>query len=255
LAQPSSARSTPLTTVPPYSRLPDLERVEETARAALVTLGIPVRAVDGELRELLCDPLTGLVAYPSFAECLIGSLPTLSTSTGLHLAIGDVDDLKEYVSQRRAEDPTMFGHLAGNQCMEAVGRATTAWSHEALRTSTFALCGTFGGDEVIVATAGVAYDRFVASIRDLAQAIDRAAPRTCSFAVGTFPPGAIFDHQATAAYRQFVAAIDAALFFHKAELREQHLKPRGELKDIGDVRVVLSGPDDHEEEAACRRGS
>jgi len=227
-------------------RVPGSTLVGGVAGATLMMMGIPAIAADGEVRELWCDPLTGLVAYPSFAECLIESLPVLS-ATGVHLAIGDVDDLKEYVSQRRSEDPTMFGHRAGNQCMEVVGRVTTGWSHDALRTSTFALCGTFGGDEVIVAAAGVGRSPFVDSIRDLAQAIEVASPRTCSFSVGTLAPGTISDQQAPAAYRQFVAAVDAALFLQKAELRKRNINPRGELKYIGDVRIDLPPLDYHGE--------
>jgi hypothetical protein len=44
------------------------------------------------------------------------------------LAIGDVDDLKRFVSQQRLDDPAMFGHLAGNACMQAVGEATLRWA-------------------------------------------------------------------------------------------------------------------------------
>src|ERR1022692_3662155 len=64
---------------------------------------------------LLCDPLTGLVAYPSFEAHMIAALPGLA-SDGLHLAIGDVDDLRGYVTAANANDPTLFGHLAGNDC-------------------------------------------------------------------------------------------------------------------------------------------
>ena len=47
---------------------------------------------------LLCDPLTGLVAYPSFEELLIAGLPALAIK-GLHLAIGDVDDLETMLAR------------------------------------------------------------------------------------------------------------------------------------------------------------
>lgn len=192
---------------------------------------------DGEPTRLWCDPLTGLVAYPSFAEHLTECLPFLCAG-GVHLAIGDVDDLKEYVTQRRAEDPTCFGHLAGNACMEVVGRVTRAWAARVLSDCPFALCGTFGGDEVIVAVAGPSYDAFIASIRELLTDIGRTAPRTCSFAAGTLVADHIPAEQRMNAYREFVSQVDAGLFAHKAELRSQNIKPRGHFKDIGPV--VLS---------------
>jgi len=95
-----------------------IERTHE-----LVTLGVEVDSSSGMRRTLLCDPLTGLVSYPSFEEHLTRELPRLARRE-LHLAIGDVDDLKEFVTARRDCDPMMFGHLAGNDCMRKVGAAT-----------------------------------------------------------------------------------------------------------------------------------
>lgn len=39
----------------------------------------------GKAATLFCDPLTGLVAYPSFAEFLIGNLPGIG---GRRIALG-----------------------------------------------------------------------------------------------------------------------------------------------------------------------
>src|ERR1022692_2790110 len=123
-------------------------------------LTVPLPDKHGLPTFLLCDPLTGLVAYPSFEAYMIAVLPGLATD-GLHLAIGDVDDLRGYVSAANADDPTLFGHLAGNDCMRRVGEATRRWVADHLDFWPFAMCATFGGDEVIVAAAGQPYETFI----------------------------------------------------------------------------------------------
>ena len=196
--------------------------------------GVSVAGANGEPAYLWCDPLTGLIAYPSFADHLTERLPSLAP-TELHLAIGDVDDLKQYVTQRRIDDPTCFGHLAGNECMKDLGLVTRTWADRTISSWPFGLCGTFGGDEVIIAAAGKDFGRFVADIRSLMHAINRSVPRTCSFAVGTFQATGLTAADSEQAYRCLVSCVDEALFARKAMLREAHIDPRGDFVDVGRV--------------------
>lgn len=183
---------------------------------------------------LLCDPLTGLVAYPSFEECLTDALVSLD-GEAVHLAIGDVDDLKRYVTECRTSDPASFGHLAGNACMRAVGIETLRWAEVALGQWPFSLCATFGGDEVIVAVAGLPYPTFLASIEDLADRLRAGAPRPCTFAVGTLAPANEVVLDGDSAYARLVAHVDSALFDHKAALRARLIDPFGDVIDAGPV--------------------
>ena len=181
---------------------------------------------------LLCDPLTRLVAYPSFERHLVEMLPR-HQAQGVHLAIGDVDDLKAYVSRIDTADPSHFGHLAGNECMRVIGMATRAWADERLGDWPFAVCGTFGGDEVIVAAAGRPYASFVDHVRALAATLRRDAPRPMSFVTATLAPteGRLGDPHDV--YRGFVAQVDAQLFTYKADVRRRLGAPCGELLDVG----------------------
>jgi GGDEF domain-containing protein len=180
---------------------------------------------------LLCDPLTGLVAYPSFEAHIIASLPALAAQ-GLHLAIGDVDDLRGYVTAAKADDPTRFGHLAGNDCMRRVGEATCRWAADVLDGWPFAVCATFGGDEVIVAASGRPYPAFLDALRDLMRRIRSTAPRPCSFASATVAPVPSLLGSAEGAYRRVVAHIDECLFRHKAVARQAGPGLGGTLVDL-----------------------
>jgi len=200
------------------------------------------RTGEDHARQLLCDPLTGLVAYPSFAEYLTEHLPALARY-GLHLAIGDVDDLREYVTLQRAENPTMFGHLAGNECMRRLGTITVDWAGRALSSWPFFLCGTFGGDEVIVAAAGCPYRSFLEEVACLQRAVTAGAPRTCSFSAGTLQTDGLRAGGGDTAYREFVSAVDRALFTLKADLRRNGIRPRADLVDVGAVPVTTVADD------------
>jgi GGDEF domain-containing protein len=105
----------------------------------------------------------------------------------------------------------MFGHLAGNDCMRKVGAATLAWAGREVADWPFAICATFGGDEVIVGGAGVSYQRFGEAIARLRDRLGEFAPRTCSFATGTTGPRP-FVRDAVVSYRCLVASVDYALF-------------------------------------------
>lgn len=186
---------------------------------------------------LYCDPLTTLVAYPSFEQCLVKMLPSLAPDE-LHIAIGDVDGLREYVSERRATDPCSFGHLAGNACMRTVGTVTSHWAAAELADLPFSLCGTFGGDEVIVAVTGLSHEAFAEKIEELCRAIKVASPRPCSFALATLERCTLLPGLATIAYRVLVSMVDGQLFYVKecAHLAGAHLD--GSISDLGMVAFV-----------------
>ena len=186
--------------------------------------------------DLLCDPLTGLIAYPSFERYLRQRLAGLA-SHGLHLAIGDVDDLKIHVTARRTSDLDAFGHLAGNACMREVGAITRRWAGGTLSHWPFAICATFGGDEVIVAAAGQPYGAFRGCISELADQLRTHAPRPCSFATTTLCSSPGLDLDGFPAYRALVVKVDEALFDHKARLRSRGIAPNGEVTDAGAVEL------------------
>jgi GGDEF domain-containing protein len=219
------------------------KRSQKEASRAWASLPAPIRPARGYLTIqqpdahslsafLLCDPLTGLVAYPSFEAYMIAALPDLAPG-GLQLAIGDVDDLRGYVSAVRADDSALFGHLAGNDCMRRVGDATRAWAADVLEAWPFAVCATFGGDEVIVAAAGRPYDAFLEALTDLSLRIRSAAPRTCSFASANTSPTVCTVAEARQAYRRLVSRVDEALFLQKATVRMAGASLGGSLVDVG----------------------
>jgi GGDEF domain-containing protein len=204
-------------------------------------LTVPLPSAHDQNAFLLCDPLTGLVAYPSFEAHMIAVLPELARG-GLHLAIGDVDDLRGYITTCSTDDPTQFGHLAGNDCMRRVGKATRQWTTEVLDSWPFALCATFGGDEIIIAAAGRPYDAFVDALADLSSRIRSAAPRPCSFASTTNMPMECTDVTATDTYRHLVSRVDQYLLFHKAAARNAGATLDGALVDLRALEV-LGHPD------------
>ncbi len=216
-------------------------RLQTFGHNATAHLVLPAPMVVGDERVLLCDPLTGLVAYPSFESYLRDNLLALAP-TGVHLAIGDVDDLKAHVTERRLSDPLMFGHIAGNICMRTVGSLTLQWAEEALQDWLFSACGTFGGDEVIVAAAGRPYEEFVDRVGELADAIRSMAPRPCSFATGSLTQEDVDELDPDIAYLRLVTSVDAALFDHKCELRAQGIAPNGAMVNQGRIDLAAGLP-------------
>jgi GGDEF domain-containing protein len=200
-------------------------------------LTVPLPDSEDPSALLLCDPLTGLVAYPSFEAHIIAVLPELAKD-GLHLAIGDVDDLRGYVTAANADDPSLFGHLAGNDCMRRVGDATRRWVADYLDFWPFAVCATFGGDEVIVAAAGRPYDAFIDALTELVSRIRSTAPRPCSFASATTTPMAYTVGTAEDAYRRLVSRVDKCLFSHKASARHTGSTVAGALVDVGTLELT-----------------
>lgn len=196
------------------------------------------------------DPLTLLAAYPSFERYVIEMLPTLARDR-MHMAIGDVDGLREYVSERRSADPSHFGHLAGNACMKTVGRITVKWAAAALIDCDSRLCGTFGGDEVIIAASGISHELFAARIDELCRSIRRMAPRPCSFALATLEDRIVTEDGAADCYRRFVSMIDARLFGEKECARREGRGLQGSVTDLGRIGTldhdIVGHPADLEE--------
>ncbi|MGI5401430.1 hypothetical protein ACQEVG_18700 [Streptomyces sp. CA-135486] len=190
---------------------------------------------------LYCDPLTSLIAYPSFEQYLIAMLPAL-VAEEMHIAIGDVDGLREYVSERRASDPDTFGHLAGNACMRTVGELTSNWAAKHLKDVVFHICGTFGGDEVIVAAGGLSHDAFVDKVHCLCRDIKVSSPRPCSFALATLESCTVPRQEARNAYRALVSLVDARLFSMKEDARLAGGHLEGAVADLGTVSLSDRGP-------------
>jgi GGDEF domain-containing protein len=184
-------------------------------------------------KRLYCDPLTGLVSYPSFEQHVINYLPEMAADN-LHIAIGDVDNLRGYVTSARSSDPALFGHIAGNRCMQLVGATVRTWCADAMAQWPFMICATFGGDEVIVLGSGRAYDEFVAQIKTLAYLIKHRAPCSCSFASATLGSGPTNASDASSVFVKFVSAIDRALFAFK----EKHHKGGSHRRFVLDIGIV-----------------
>jgi GGDEF domain-containing protein len=194
----------------------------------------PSDLVDG---VVYLDPLTMLAAYPSFERYVIEMIPALAKE-GLHIAIGDVDGLREYVSERRSADPANFGHLAGNACMKTIGSITGEWASTALSESAFHLCGTFGGDEVIIAASGISHELFASKIHELCRTIRGTAPRPCSFALGTLEDQTATRDSAADIYRRFVSMVDARLFLDKEYARSEGRRLEGSVTNLGHITTL-----------------
>lgn len=205
-------------------------------RCGYLRLGDDLTDIDDD-NVLYLDPLTTLAAYPSFEQAITAMLPLLA-SGGLHLSIGDVDGLREYVSERRSADPASFGHLAGNACMRTIGRLTTGWSMSELSDLAFRVCGTFGGDEVIIAASGISHDLFNDKINVLARTIKDSAPRPCSFALATLEDRSVTRDSAADAYRRFVSMVDSRLFREKERARHGGGHLDGSVTDLGVVNLL-----------------
>jgi GGDEF domain-containing protein len=132
-----------------------------------------------EARE---DPITGLVAYPDFDRLVPEHLVrTLRLGGTIGLAIGDVDNLKEYVETSNSLDPSSFGHLAGNALMARLGRLAVEWFGQ--QPFEKGCVSTFGGDEIIIAASAGCGDTFHCAIQELRDLFAARLPRSVSFAV------------------------------------------------------------------------
>jgi len=184
--------------------------------------------------ELLCDPLTLLVSYPSFQDYLVEQFPALA-SQGMHLTIGDVDDLKRFVTTCRSTDPQLFGHIAGNECMQRIGQIVAQWADSAFCPSDFFLPGAFGGDEIIIAASGMSYAAFSAGVQDLAMHIREGAPRPVSFAMATTAPTSCPISDAYGSIRNLIVTLDMTLFECKQQRSAADDSGRGIVIDVGEL--------------------
>jgi hypothetical protein len=124
--------------------------------------------------------------------------------------------------------------------MRRVGNATRRWAVDYLEFWPFAVCATFGGDEVIVAAAGRPYDAFIDALAELATQIRSTSPRPCSFASATTIPmvNHPFIGSAEDAYRRLVSRVDKCLFSHKAATRDAGSTITGALVDVGTLELT-----------------
>lgn len=134
------------------------------------------------------DPITGLIAWPGFFASLPGIVEqTLTEGRPVGLAIGDVDNLKEYVEGVKAVDAQSFGHLAGNALMGRLGVLARLW----LWTDgpSRACLATFGGDEIVLLAETSSTDGFISGVVALRDQLCRGLPRTVSFGAAVVSPG------------------------------------------------------------------
>jgi GGDEF domain-containing protein len=175
------------------------------------------------------DPITGLVAFPDFNFVLPDILSYCeSRSLGIGIAIGDVDNLKEYVENSKSMDPSAFGHMAGCALMQQLGLSASSWF--ATLKAEPGCVATFGGDEIIIALAVKhgAEDSFNSVVFNLRNELYDALPRSVSFGWTVGYPraenGADIDRQY---YRglatNLLSTVDQALFRKKSNLRENGL--------------------------------
>lgn len=187
----------------------------------------PVRG-SAALAASALDPITRLVAFPSFHERFPDVFAReLAAGRAVGIAIGDVDNLKSYVERARSAHDLMFGHLAGNDVMSRLGRSAIDWFSQ---TEGVGCVATFGGDEVILAMIDVTPAGFGRHVRTLARRLADDLPCTVSFAHSTFirPPRTI-ESFTVEHYLRALVLVDRALFTAKKRLRRAHvvdLRPR-----------------------------
>lgn len=172
-----------------------------------------------------------MLAYDSFAELaliLMGKTP----KKHMHLAIGDVDDLRGYVTSQKAENEYLFGHVAGNDCMRRVGRAVCSWWGTEFKEWDDLICGTFGGDEVIVLARGGVRSDFGAALSRLGRAINLSAPRPCSFSWTSIDASTRRDATPVVEFRKIVSALDHHLFMQKSRKHAAGILVTGEIHEM-----------------------
>lgn len=170
------------------------------------------------------DPNTGLIAWPDFSGLLSGLVEdAVGSGRRLGLAIGDVDNLKEYVERAKAADAESFGHLAGNALMARLGTVSRNWMFE--RGPEHACLATFGGDEIVLLADSVDDAVFGDHVHDLRDTLCDVLPRTVSFATAVLTPehvpGTVTGDQW---WREFtihaLGAVERSLFHHKHVRRD-----------------------------------
>lgn len=179
------------------------------------------------------DPITGLVAFPDF-NFFLPDILAFCESQGIDLgiAIGDVDNLKDYVENSKSKDASAYGHMAGCALMQTLGLTAACWFDTI--APTFGCVSTFGGDEIIVM---LAVERgtdatFEALVTDLRNELFEALPRSVSFGwtvahmddVAPAPTDRQYHRNRGTA---LLSAVDKALFRQKAALRRATLPCEG----------------------------
>jgi GGDEF domain-containing protein len=179
------------------------------------------------------DPITGLVAFPDF-NFFLPDILAFCTSNGydLGIAIGDVDNLKDYVENSKRMDPSAYGHLAGCALMQTLGLVAACWFHGI--SPTFGCVSTFGGDEIIVALAvdRGADARFEALVVELRNELLDSLPRSVSFGwtvahldnAGSEPTDRQHHRRRCTT---LLSAVDMALLRQKTALRDAGLPSKG----------------------------
>ncbi|MFI7068507.1 diguanylate cyclase domain-containing protein [Kribbella sp. NPDC050124] len=193
----------------------------------------PPATVGGWCDDARDDPITGLVAWPGFFTRLPRLIANaIGRGDSVGMAIGDVDNLKEYVEGAKAVDAQSFGHLAGNAFMGRLGTLARNWLWDS--DATQACLATFGGDEIVFVSAATDETRFFSQVDGLRNQLCAGLPRTVSFGAGLITPTAIpesviGDHW----WREFlihvIGAVEHRLFSQK------HARRRGESVAYGFV--------------------
>jgi GGDEF domain-containing protein len=188
------------------------------AAVMVPTEGQPAPAVDW-CASARTDPITGLVAFPDFHRDFPRHLwKAVTGGETVGLAIGDVDNLKDYVETSKVSEGQSFGHLSGCVLMSHLGRIARSWFTE--QEVTRGCVATFGGDEIIVALEVRSSEAFHGAVGQLQERLDTCLPRTVSFAaslVTTDQFRAGDDMQSL--YLRTMMSIDYHLFHRKADRR------------------------------------
>lgn len=128
------------------------------------------------------------MAWPQFEARLPSLLvDRLHAGRSVGFAIGDCDELKAYVEAERVQDPSAWGHQAGNKVMAQLGGLARWWLAELNNTVPAGVLATFGGDEVI-AVLDVTGSDFGPRVADLRDRLCQRLPVTVSFAYAVLTP-------------------------------------------------------------------
>jgi GGDEF domain-containing protein len=205
----------------------------------------PPPSVGGWCADARDDPIPGLVAWPGFFARLPGLVEeSLTARRYVGLAIGDVDNLKDYVEGVKAVDAQSFGHLAGIALMGRLGTTARQW----LWTDGPAtVClATFGGDEVVLLAETDSETAFLGEVTGLRDHLCRGLPRTVSFGDAVLTPDAMpgsVDHWWREYVVNVIGAVERCLFDGK------HARQSGSGHELGflastrvDGRWSASGP-------------
>ncbi|MCV7409076.1 diguanylate cyclase [Mycobacterium florentinum] len=159
---------------------------------------VVVRALSADLLRSDRDPLTGLLNRRACERAVLGRILTNADHAYLAVAMVDLDRFKNLNDTQ--------GHAAGDSALVAVAHALTA------ATKHTALIGRVGGEEFLVADT-VHTERPPGWGSRLCDAVAATAtPVTASVGIATLALAGVGGNDAEQAYRQVVAAADAAMY-------------------------------------------